>query len=107
MLHGIFIIVVAAFVTALVRFLPFLLFDHGSEPPEWISFLGKVLPPAVMSVLLIYCIRNENIFLGDRGIPEVLCIAAAILLHAWKRNTILSICVSTVLYMVLVQMVFV
>ncbi len=107
MMQGILLVGAAAIVTALIRFLPFVLFDHGSEPPEWIVYLGKVLPPAVMSVLILYCVRNENIFVGDRGIPEILCIGIAMILHAWKRNTILSICVSTALYMVLVQAVFV
>lgn len=105
--HDILIIVVAAAVTALVRFLPFWLFARKGEPPKWVTYLGKVLPPAVMSVLIIYCLRNVNFLGGSHGIPELLCLGVAIGLHAWKGNVLLSIGGSTVLYMVLVQMVFV
>ncbi len=106
MMHACMIIAVAAVVTAAIRFAPFLLFDRASEPPKWIAFLGDVLPPAVMSVLILYCIRSESLFVGDHAIPELTALAVAVLLHLWKRNTLISICVSTALYMVLVQMVF-
>ncbi|MGN0347464.1 MAG: branched-chain amino acid transporter permease [Lachnospiraceae bacterium] len=100
------VIVVMALVTMLLRFLPFLIFDHGEKLPAWISYLGKVLPPAIMSMLLVYCIRNINLLQGNHGLPELLCVGVAMLLHAWKRNTLLSIGVSTILYMVLVQNFF-
>lgn len=96
-------IIVMAITTALTRFLPFLLFGHGSETPSWIKYFGKVLPPAIMSVLLFYCVRNVDVKVGSRGLPELICIAIAIGLHAWKRSTLVSIFVSTALYMILVQ----
>lgn len=98
------LIAVAALVTILIRFLPFFIFDHGQEPPHWITYLGGVLPPAVMSVLVLYCIRNINLTGGNHGIPDILCILVTMGLHVWKRNTLLSICVGTALYMLLVQM---
>lgn len=100
------IVIACALTTVAVRYLPFILFDHGKEPPKWIKYLGDVLPPAIMSVLVIYCLRNVNLLAGSHGIPDLLCIAVAVLLHLWKRNVLLSICVSTVLYMILVQTVF-
>lgn len=97
------VIAVMAAVTALLRFLPFIIFDHGERLPKWISYLGRVLPPAIISMLLVYCLRNINIIGGNHGFPELLCLAVAMLLHSWKRNTLLSIGVSTVLYMIIIQ----
>ena len=99
----IMVIAVMAAVTILLRFLPFVLFDHGKRLPGWVSYLGKVLPPAVMSMLLIYCLRNINLASKNYGLPELICVAAAMLLHGWKRNTLLSIGVSTFMYMIIVQ----
>ena len=100
------IIAVAAVTTAATRFAPFLLFDRGGEPPKWIKYLGSVLPAALMSVLLVYCLKDVNVLTGSHGIPELIGIAAAVGLHIWRGNVLLSIGVSTVLYMVLVQTVF-
>ena len=97
------IIAAMASVTALTRYAPFLFFAHGKEPAKWIKYLGKVLPPALMSVLIIYCLKDVNFLAGSHRIPELICIAAAMGLHIWKGNVLLSIGVSTVLYMVLVQ----
>lgn len=104
--HAVCIILIMAAVTALIRFLPFFLFDKGSEPPAWVKYLGSVLPPAVMSMLLVYCIRFVNLTNKNHGIPEISCIITAVLLHLWKRNTLLSIAVSTILYMILIQGIF-
>ena len=99
----IMLIAVAAIVTALLRFLPFIIFDHGEKLPKWIIYLGKVLPPAIMSMLLVYCVRNINLVEGNHGFPELICIGVAMLMHNWKRNTLLSIGVSTLLYMIMIH----
>ena len=99
----IMVIVVMAIVTILLRFLPFIIFDHGEQLPRWISYLGKVLPPAIMSMLLVYCLRNINLVEGNHGVPELICVGVAMLLHHWKRNTLLSIGVSTLLYMIIIR----
>lgn len=97
------VIAVMAIVTIALRFLPFIVFDHGEQLPEWITYLGKVLPPAIMSMLLVYCLRNINLVEGNHGFPEVICVGIAMLMHNWKRNTLLSIGVSTLLYMIIMQ----
>lgn len=97
------VIAVMAIVTIALRFLPFIVFDHGEQLPEWITYLGKVLPPAIMSMLLVYCLRNINLVEGNHGFPEVICVGIAMLIHNWKRNTLLSIGVSTLLYMMIIQ----
>ena len=106
MLHSIGIIAVAAIVTLFIRAIPFVLFGGKREVPETITYLGKVLPPAIMVILVIYCVKEINFFAGSRGIPELLSIAVVAGLHIWKKNTLLSIAVGTVLYMILVQVVF-
>ena len=99
----IMVIAVMSIVTILLRFLPFMIFDHGEQLPKWISYLGKVLPPAIMSMLLVYCLRNVDIVQGNHGLPELMCVGVAMLLHNWKRNTLLSIAASTLLYMIMMH----
>ena len=99
------VIAVMAGVTALLRFLPFVVFDRGEKLLEWISYLGKVLPPAIMSMLLVYCLRNINLLGGNHGLPELICVAVAMIVHGLLRNTLLSIGASTLLYMIIVQCV--
>lgn len=92
--------------TVITRFLPFIIFPAGKETPKFIKYLGKVLPAAVFGLLVIYCLKNVNILTGSHGIPELIAIAAVIGLHLWKRQMLLSIAGGTVIYMLLVQLVF-
>jgi len=105
-LHSALMIGVIAVVTAALRFLPFLLFRSGSKLPAWLSHLGQVLPHAIMGMLVVYCLKDVSFLSAPFGIPELLGCLAVALLHIWKRNTLLSIGVGTVFYMMLVQMVF-
>ena len=93
--------------TMTTRFLPFLIFPEGKEPPAVITYLGTVLPYAVIGLLVVYCLRSTQLFAYPYGIPELIACLAGIGLHAWKRNVLLSVGAGTVLYMALVQMVFV
>ena len=92
--------------TMLTRFLPFLLFPAGKPTPKYVRYLGKVLPPAVFGMLVIYCLKNVSFLKGSHGIPELIAIAAVVALHLWKRQMLLSIAGGTVCYMLLVQLVF-
>lgn len=91
--------------TMVTRFLPFLIFPEGKEPPEFIQYLGKVLPYAVIGLQVIYCLKDVP-GSGTYGIPEFLAIVFIVLLHRWKKNILLSIGGGTVFYMLLVQFVF-
>ena len=91
--------------TMVTRFLPFLIFPEGKEPPEFIQYLGKVLPYAVIGLLVIYCLKDVP-GSGTYGIPEFLAIAFIVLLHRWKKSILLSIGGGTVFYMLLGQFVF-
>ena len=98
-------VIVAALVTAGLRFAPFLIFGKGRETPPMITYLGKVLPFAIMGMLVVYCLKDISLRTAPFGIPEFLgCILVA-LLHIWKRNTLLSIGVGTVCYMLMVQFI--
>ena len=99
-------IAVMALVTFLTRAMPFLLFDRGDPPPRIVLYLGRVLPPAIIAMLIVYCLKGVS-FAGPAGwVPSVLAGVTAVLLHLWKGNDLISIFGATVLYMVLVQGVF-
>ena len=92
--------------TQITRWLPFWLFPEKKDPPAVVLYLGKVLPPAMMGLLTVYCFKNVAWLSGTHGAPELLASAAVVGLHLWKRNVLFSIAGGTVLYMVLVQAVF-
>lgn len=93
-------------VTMRTRFLPFLIFGEKGETPAVISHLGRVLPYAVMAMLVVYCLKGLDFSAPGSFVPELLCTALVAGLHVWKRNTLLSIGVGTIAYMLLVQLVF-
>lgn len=92
--------------TMATRFLPFIVFPSGKPTPKYVQFLGKFLPPAVFGMLIVYCLKNVDIFAGSHGIPELISIIVVVALHLWKKQMLLSIAVGTVCYMLLVQFVF-
>ena len=100
------IILVVAATTFATRLVPFLLFPKGKEIPGIIQYLGKVLTPAVIGMLVIYCLKSVSLISAPHGIPELIAVAVTAGLHVWKRNNLLSIGVGTILYMFLIQAVF-
>lgn len=105
-LYSALTIAVIALVTAALRFLPFLIFRENRKTPPLVSYLGQVLPYAIMGMLVIYCLKGVSFAAFPFGIPEMIGCLVVILLHIWKRNTLLSIGAGTVCYMLLVQLVF-
>ncbi len=97
---------VIALITVLTRVLPFLLFPQNKETPKYILYLGRVLPCAIIGMLIIYCLKSISLISAPFGAPELIAVAAVILLHKWKHSTLLSIGAGTVLYMILIQFVF-
>ena len=94
---------IATFAT---RAASFLVFPKGKEVPPKVVFIGRVLPPAIIGMLVVYCLRSTSILTYPYGIPELIAGLTVVILHLWKRNIFLSIGAGTILYMVLVQTVF-
>jgi branched-subunit amino acid transport protein AzlD len=92
--------------TVATRFLPFAIFPPGRNVPPLIKKIQVLLPSAVIGLLVVYCLKDVNILSGSHGIPEFIALAVIALLHFLRRHTLLSIAGGTVVYMVLVQMVF-
>ncbi|MDO4380033.1 MAG: AzlD domain-containing protein [Clostridia bacterium] len=98
-------VAVIALATAITRFLPFIVFPEGKKVPAVIMRLGKILPYAIIGLLVVYCLKDA-VFTSFHALPELISIAVVVLLQKWKKNMYLSMISGTVLYMVLVQLVF-
>jgi len=105
-MHSILLIVVISLVTMLLRFLPLWIFGNGQQTPPMIQYLGKVLPYAIMGMLVVFCLKGVTFVSSPYGLPELIACGVVVGLHIWKRNTAISIVGGTVVYMILVQMVF-
>lgn len=101
-IQSILTIAVVVLGTMLTRFLPFLIFPEGKMPPRFITYLGTVLPYAVIGMLVVFSLKDVPTSTWH-GLPEGIAILFLILVHKWKKNTLLSITAGTVLYMILVQ----
>ena len=100
-------IAVMAVVTFLTRALPFLFFGGKKDPPRIVLYLGRVLPPAVIAMLILYCLRSTTFAAPAGWAPALIAGLFVVVVHLWKHNNLLSILGGTVLYMILVQAVFV
>ena len=105
-LHSMVLIAVVAAVTMFLRFLPFAVFGKNKKTPDYINYISSVLPYAIMGMLVVYCLKDVSITAAPHGLPELIAGAVVVGLHLWKRNTLLSILVGTVTYMLLIQCVF-
>jgi len=100
------IILAMALTTFATRVIPFLLFPKGKEVPKTVQYLGTVLTPAVIGMLVVYCLKSTEVISYPYGIPELIAVTAVVVLHVWKRNNLLSIGCGTILYMIIIQAVF-
>ena len=104
-----FLTVVTAGVTFLLRALPFLFFGTGKRPPKLVLSLGNVLSPAAIAMLVVYCfacyVRDRPPVDHMYGLAEILAAIEVVSLQLWKRNPLLSILGGTAVYMLLVQTV--
>lgn len=99
------IVAVTALVTMFTRFLPFAVF--GKRPlPRVVVYLGRVLPPAIMAALVVYCLKGLDFTAYPYGMAEILSVAATAGMHLWRRNSLLSIAVGTACYMALIRTAF-
>lgn len=107
LMEQILTIAVAVLTVQITRWLPFWIFPANRPIPEYIRYLGRVLPAAMFGMLVVYCYKNIDVLSGFHGLPEFIAGAVVLALHFWKRNMFLSIAAGTLLYMFLVQQVFV
>jgi branched-subunit amino acid transport protein AzlD len=91
-------------VTIFLRFLPFVGFRN--ETPRYVSYLGRVLPPAIIGMLVVYCLKDITPMAAPFGIPELAAAACVVGLQIWRRNSLVSILGGTLIYMLMVQIVF-
>lgn len=103
-MHEILLILVIAFVTFLTRVFPFIVFQKKTSPV--IEYLGDVLPYAIMAMLVVYCLKDVQLFSSQHGICEIIGIGSVMLLHYYKGNTLLSVFGGTLIYMLCVQVLF-
>lgn len=89
--------------TVITRVLPFLLFPEKKEIPKYVNYLADILPYTIIGMLVVYCLKGVSILKAPYGLPEAISIVAIIILHIWKKNTLLSIGGGALLYMLLVQ----
>ena len=94
-------IVVAA--TLLTRFSAFLIFPPGKKAPEFVQYLGKALPAAVMGMLVVYTFKDTVVLSYPYGVPELIALLVTAGMHLWKRNMFMSIGAGTIVYMLIVQ----
>ena len=104
--HAALVILIMGLVTLATRLLPVLIFGRGEKVPDYILYLGKVVPFTAMGLLIVYCLKDVSVVESPHGLPELISLAIVTGTYLWKRNTILSVVIGTVVYMILVQMVF-
>lgn len=104
--HSVILVLVIAVITYALRAMPFILLGHGKEIPPAVAYLGKVLPYAIIGMLVVYCLKGVSLVQAPFGLPELIAGVLVAGLHIWKRSTLLSVGVGTVCYMLLVQLVF-
>ena len=104
-MYAVLTVAVVAIVTALLRFLPFMVFKNR-KTPKIVSYLGRVLPYAVMGMLVVYCLKGVSFTSAAGFVPALIACLVVGILHVWKRNTLVSIVAGTLCYMLLVQVVF-
>lgn len=98
------LVAVMSVVTILLRAAPFLVFKK--KTPAYVMYLGRVLPAAIIGLLVVYCLKDTKLLSAPYGAPELIAGLLVVGVHAWKRNTLLSILAGTAVYMFLTQLVF-
>ena len=105
-IHSLIIVAMVALATQITRWTPFLLFSGDKKLPKVVEDLGRLLPPAMMGLLVVYCFKNVSWLSGSHGAPEAIALLVTVALHKWKHETLLSVAGGTLCYVLLVQLVF-
>lgn len=97
-------IILSAGITMGLRALPFAVFRGEKEMPERLMRLGKMLPSAIMAVLVVYCLKGAVTDFGTQGIPQLAAAIVVAVTYLWKHNTFLSIAAGTACNMLLLHL---
>ena len=104
--HAMIVILVMGLATLATRIAPVLIFGRGEKVPEFILYLGRVVPYTAMGLLIVYCLRDIPVLEAPHALPEIIALAVVSVTYLWKHNAIMSVVIGTALYMFLVQSVF-
>ena len=96
-------LIISGVVTFVIRLFPFLVLRNQTNLSSRMQFISEVLPQAIITILVVYCLKDISFINAPFGIPELIAVSIVVLLQWWKENTLLSIFVPTVIYMVLLQ----
>lgn len=96
------VIIIMSLITLAARALPFVSFKKH-KPPRMLDVVEKYIPPAIMVILVFFCIKDVPLLKYPYGVPEFAGIAAVIVLHLWQKNAMLSIAAGTACYMILIR----
>ena len=98
-MHNVYLIMTMSICTMLTRFLPFIIFKKSTS--NYLKYLGRVLPPAIIGMLVIYCLKDINFILPPHAIPEIIAVLLVVLLQLKTRNSLISILTGTIIYMLI------
>ena len=105
-LYTLFVVGIIVLATQLTRWIPFLLFSEKRGVPKFVHYLGKILPPAIIATLIVFCLKSVDFKSAASLLPQLISIAVVAALHLWRRNSLLSIGSGTVCFMLLSRLVF-
>ncbi|WP_334086593.1 AzlD domain-containing protein [Helicobacter typhlonius] len=100
-LHSVILIALIALNTLLSRFLPFIIFAKST--PTFIVPLGKVLPSAIIAMLIVYCLKDMDLEHSPYGLNEIIAVLVVSYIHIVFKIPVLSIVCGTITYMILIQ----
>ena len=104
MMQALWIVLICAGVTLALRAMPFLFFGGKGGVPKLIAVLGRTLPSAIMAALVVYCLKGIPYGSFADGAKKLAAAVVVVVLHVWRRNTLLSIAGGTAVYMLLIRM---
>lgn len=102
--RSVLVVLIMSLVTIALRILPFVVFGGKKETPKMIAYLGKVLPPAVMAMLVIYCLKDTSFSAVSGFIPQLIAAAVVVLSYLWKKNSLISIVLGTAVFMIIIRL---
>ena len=105
-IRALIMIIIMGAATFATRIVPVLIFGRKDKVPEFILYLGRTVPYTAMGLLIVYCLKDVSLLSGTHALPEIISLAVVTATYLWKRNTVASVALGTVCYMMLVQKVF-